>query len=111
MVRRTEAVGWALVGGVLVAFAVPWFLWGSGQIAFGLPLWLWWHIGWMGLAAMTFRTFTHRAWGVGVETGPVDAGSGSTDASTNIDASTDADTDTEPAEPKASVRAEAGGEH
>jgi hypothetical protein len=74
MVRRIEAYGWALVMGVLVVLAVPWFLWGSGQVAFSLPLWLWWHIGWMGLASVTFHVFTRRAWGIGIEAEGPDPG-------------------------------------
>jgi hypothetical protein len=72
MVRRIEAYGWALTMAALIALAVPWFRWGSGQVAFGLPLWLWWHIGWMGLASVTFYAFARRAWGIGIETDEAD---------------------------------------
>jgi hypothetical protein len=62
-----ERIVWSLVAVVLAALAIPWFLWRDGTVIAGLPLWLWWHIGWMGLAAVVFRTFANRAWGVGVE--------------------------------------------
>lgn len=66
MVPNAERAGWVLTFAVLVAFAVPWFLWGVDRVVAGLPVWLWWHIGWMGLAAIVFRLFTLRAWGLGV---------------------------------------------
>ncbi|WP_136718360.1 DUF3311 domain-containing protein [Halorientalis salina] len=62
-----ERIVWSLVAVVLAALAIPWFLWRDGTVIAGLPLWLWWHIGWMGLAAVVFRIFANRAWGVGVE--------------------------------------------
>jgi hypothetical protein len=82
MVRRTEAYGWALAIGILAVFAVPWFLWGSSRVAVGLPLWLWWHVGWMGLASVTFYAFARRAWGIGIEaeSSPTYGGAGSGDA-------------------------------
>ena len=60
----TRSLGWALVFGLLAAFSIPWFLWGSSRLVAGLPLWLWWHIAWMGVAALVFRTFATRAWGL-----------------------------------------------
>ena len=59
--------GWTVVALVLMALAVPWFLWGDAGTAFGLPVWLWWHVGWMGLAAVTFHLFTRGAWDRGME--------------------------------------------
>jgi len=67
MVERLEAYLWAVAFAVLVALAVPWFLWRDATVVAGLPVWLWWHIAWMGLAAVTFRLFARRAWGLGVE--------------------------------------------
>ena len=66
MVSNTERAGWVLAFATIVALAVPWFLWGVDRVVAGLPVWLWWHIGWMGLAALAFRLFTIRAWGLGV---------------------------------------------
>ncbi|MFC6835051.1 DUF3311 domain-containing protein [Halomarina ordinaria] len=66
---RTAAF-WAVVLFALVALGVPWFLWRDSTVVYGLPLWLWWHVGWMVLAAVVFRTFAARAWGVGIESGP-----------------------------------------
>ncbi|PSP98535.1 hypothetical protein BRC94_08500 [Halobacteriales archaeon QS_5_70_17] len=68
MGERSEAVLWSAVAVVLVALAVPWFLWDDGRVVAGLPAWLWWHVGWMALAAVAFRAFATRAWGVGIET-------------------------------------------
>jgi hypothetical protein len=59
-------VGWIVVASVLIVFAVPWFMWGVDVVVAGLPVWVWWHVGWMGLTAVVFWTFTRRAWGVGV---------------------------------------------
>ncbi|MFC7154074.1 DUF3311 domain-containing protein [Halomarina halobia] len=67
MIRRGVLL-WAVILATLVALGVPWFLWGDSTVAFGLPVWLWWHVGWMVLAALVFRTFARRAWGVGIET-------------------------------------------
>ncbi|RBI61641.1 DUF3311 domain-containing protein [halophilic archaeon] len=67
-----ESYAWAVAFVVLAALSIPWFLWGSSAVAFGLPVWLWWHVGWMAVVALTFRTFADRAWGVGVEAGHVD---------------------------------------
>jgi len=64
-----ESYGWAIAFVVLAALSIPWFLWGSSTVAFGLPVWLWWHVGWMAVVALAFRTFARRAWGVGVEGG------------------------------------------
>jgi len=54
---------------VLVVLAIPWFLWGNSQVVAGLPIWVWWHVGWMILAAVVFRAFAKRAWGIGIEDG------------------------------------------
>ncbi|WP_144905058.1 DUF3311 domain-containing protein [Halobellus captivus] len=62
MERQKTDYLWIGVFGVLVAFAIPWFLWGDARTWLGLPLWLWWHIGWMGLASLTFALFTRRGW-------------------------------------------------
>lgn len=70
MVSARERVGWALVFGTILAFTVPWFLWGNRQVIAGLPVWLWWHIGWMILAAVVFRLFAQRAWGLGITETP-----------------------------------------
>jgi hypothetical protein len=64
MASTVERYGWAVLMILLVGFAIPWFLWGDSRIAFGLPLWLWWHIGWMIVAAVVFRLFARRAWGL-----------------------------------------------
>lgn len=66
MVSNAERYGWAIVFGVLIAFAVPWFMWGASEVAFGLPLWLWWHVAWMALATGVFWLFATRAWGLGI---------------------------------------------
>jgi len=66
-ISRLEAVGWAMVGLVLVGLAIPWFLWGTADVAYGLPTWVWWHVAWLVLASVTFYAFASRAWGVGVE--------------------------------------------
>ena len=77
---RLRTLGWAAAFAVLVIFAIPWFLWGSSWVVAGLPVWLWWHIGWMILAAIVFRTFARHAWGLGVsvpsstDTGPRSGG-------------------------------------
>ncbi|WP_255148786.1 DUF3311 domain-containing protein [Halorarius halobius] len=68
---RVETFLWAAVLLTVAALSVPWFLWRSSAVAFGLPVWLWWHIGWMGVAAVTFYAFGKRAWGLGIE--PSDA--------------------------------------
>ncbi|WP_436900800.1 DUF3311 domain-containing protein [Halovenus halobia] len=65
-VSQFERYAWFGVFGVLVTFAIPWFWWGVERVLLGLPIWLWWHIGWMLLAAVSFWTFTQRAWGLGV---------------------------------------------
>jgi len=75
MVSRGERIGWVLVFGTIVAFAVPWFLWGNQQMIAGLPVWLWWHIGWMVLATVAFQLFARRAWGIGITETPPVAGS------------------------------------
>ncbi|MCQ4333802.1 DUF3311 domain-containing protein [Natronomonas sp. F2-12] len=64
MASMVERYGWAVLIGLLITFAIPWFLWGDSRTAFGLPLWLWWHVGWMLLAAVAFRLFARRAWGL-----------------------------------------------
>lgn len=69
MVSRAERYGWIVVFAALVAFSVPWFLWRSDAVAAGLPVWIWWHVAWMALAALVFRVFTRRAWGLGVREG------------------------------------------
>jgi len=61
-----RSIGWAGVFATLLALAIPWFLWGSEQLFAGLPVWLWWHIAWLGLAAIVFRVFVARAWGLWV---------------------------------------------
>ena len=63
-------MAWAGIFALLIAFAIPWFLWGSNRVVAGLPVWLWWHIGWMVLAAVVFRSFTRRAWGLGIVENP-----------------------------------------
>ena len=77
----TRSVGGALVFGLLVAFSIPWFLWGSSHLVAGLPLWLWWHIAWMGVAALVFRTFARHGWGLWVTDEPT--------AGTSIDGARD----------------------
>lgn len=67
MVDKWERSAWAAVAVVLVGLAIPWFLWRSATVVAGLPLWLWWHIGWIALTALVFRTFARRAWGLGIE--------------------------------------------
>jgi len=67
MPNRTESIAWAVVFALLIGLAIPWFLWGSATVIAGLPLWLWWHVGWMLLAALAFRVFAERAWGVWIE--------------------------------------------
>lgn len=67
MAHIREKYLWTLAFAVLIAFAVPWFLWRSAATVAGLPVWLWWHVAWMVLAALTFRAFAARAWGLGVE--------------------------------------------
>ncbi|WP_136689021.1 DUF3311 domain-containing protein [Halorhabdus amylolytica] len=69
MAPTREELFWISVGFVLSALAIPWFLWSSDAVVAGLPLWLWWHVGWMGLTAIVFYTFTRTAWGIGVEGG------------------------------------------
>ncbi|WP_458209707.1 DUF3311 domain-containing protein [Haladaptatus sp. NG-SE-30] len=69
MTNDVERFGWTVVFAVLIVFTIPWFLWGDGQVAYGLPLWLWWHVGWMVVVALVFRTFARRAWGLGIEEG------------------------------------------
>jgi hypothetical protein len=61
---------WIAAFVVLVTFSVPWFLWGTSTVIAGLPVWLWWHVGWMGVAAVTFALFTRHAWDrlMGVDT-------------------------------------------
>ncbi|QZA88299.1 DUF3311 domain-containing protein [Salinarchaeum sp. IM2453] len=59
-------VVWSIVGAILVGLAIPWFLWGVDQVVAGLPVWIWWHIVWMIVAAILFRIFVKRAWGIGV---------------------------------------------
>ncbi|MFB6133285.1 MAG: DUF3311 domain-containing protein [Halanaeroarchaeum sp.] len=61
-----RSLSWVAIFGLLLAFAIPWFLWGSSTVVAGLPIWLWWHVGWMGLAAVVFWTFSRRAWGLGI---------------------------------------------
>ncbi|MGM0397747.1 MAG: DUF3311 domain-containing protein [Halobacteriota archaeon] len=74
---NVRSVAWATAFALLVALAIPWFLWGSSRVIAGLPVWLWWHIAWMLLAAVVFRSFTRRAWGLWiVENPPDDSGSG-----------------------------------
>jgi hypothetical protein len=68
-----RSIGWALTFGLLVSLSIPWFLWGSSRLVAGLPLWLWWHIGWMALSALVFRTFARRAWGLWVPEGSAGA--------------------------------------
>lgn len=68
MVTRSE-VGWGVVFGVLVAFAIPWFMWGDATVVAGLPVWLWWHIGWLALASVAFALFARRDWGAFVGVG------------------------------------------
>ena len=63
-----RTLAWVSVFALLPALAIPWFLWGSSRMFAGLPVWLWWHIGWMVLAAVVFRAFTRRAWGLGITT-------------------------------------------
>lgn len=65
----TERYLWVVVFAVLIVFAVPWFLWGNDRVVAGLPVWIWWHVGWMAAAAITFRVFAGRAWGLGIEEG------------------------------------------
>jgi hypothetical protein len=60
---------WGVVAAVVVALAVPWFMWRSDAVVAGLPVWLWWHVGWMGLTALSFYAFARRSWGLGVEPG------------------------------------------
>jgi len=67
MVSKSEAVGWAIAGIVVVALAIPWFMWRDATVIAGLPAWLWWHVGWMVLAAAAFWAFARRAWGLGIE--------------------------------------------
>lgn len=69
---RFELVAWGIVAVALVALGIPWFLWGSSTVVYGFPVWLWWHVGWMVLAALVFRLFATRAWGIGIE--PVERG-------------------------------------
>ncbi|WP_049892623.1 DUF3311 domain-containing protein [Natronococcus jeotgali] len=76
--------GWIVVAIGLCALTVPWFLWGDATVVAGIPLWLWWHVGWMGLAALVFRLFARRAWGLGIE-----SGEGSSDGSTPPNAGVD----------------------
>lgn len=66
MQGRTASLTWAVVFAVLVAFAVPWFMWRDATVVAGLPVWLWWHIGWLGVTAVVFYTFSQRAWGLWV---------------------------------------------
>lgn len=61
-----EATLWAVTVALVVALAVPWFLWRDATVVAGLPVWIWWHIGWMGVASLTFYGFSRRAWGLGV---------------------------------------------
>jgi hypothetical protein len=72
MSERLTLALWSSVAVVLVALAVPWFMWGSDAVVAGLPVWVWWHVGWMGVCAVTFYVFTRTAWGVGVEREPVE---------------------------------------
>ena len=64
-----RSLAWATTFALIVALAIPWFLWGSSRVIAGLPIWLWWHIGWMMLTALVFRSFTRRAWGLGITSG------------------------------------------
>lgn len=66
MVSRVERYAWGAVFAALVVFSIPWFLWGDDTVSYGLPVWLWWHVGWMAIAAVAFRAFTKRAWGLGL---------------------------------------------
>ena len=70
----TRSIGWAGAFAVLLALAIPWFLWGSEQLVAGLPIWLWWHIAWLGLAAIVFRIFASRGWGLWVTDRPTGSG-------------------------------------
>ena len=69
MSDRTERIAWSVVAAVLLALAVPWFLWGDSTVVAGLPVWVWWHVGWLLLAAVAFRTFAARSWGLFVGPG------------------------------------------
>jgi len=64
MASRTKSYLWGAVFAVLMALAIPWFLWGNDTVVAGFPVWLWWHIGWMGVAAVTFAAFARDGWGV-----------------------------------------------
>ncbi len=67
---------------VLVAFSVPWPLWGVDRVVAGLPAWIWWHVGWLGLCSIAFRSFVRSgAWerGMGLD---APGGTGGTEAST-----------------------------
>ncbi|MFP4530809.1 MAG: DUF3311 domain-containing protein [Halodesulfurarchaeum sp.] len=68
-----RSIGWAGVFALLLGLAIPWFLWGSERLLFGLPIWLWWHIAWLGLAAIVFRVFATRAWGLWITDRPAAA--------------------------------------
>lgn len=70
MAHVREKYLWTLAFAVLIAFAVPWFLWRSDAVVAGLPVWVWWHVAWLVVAALTFRAFAARAWGLGVEPRP-----------------------------------------
>ncbi|MDZ7850294.1 MAG: DUF3311 domain-containing protein [Halodesulfurarchaeum sp.] len=65
-----RSIGWALTFLGLVGLAIPWFLWGSQRVVAGLPIWLWWHIAWLGFAAIVFRVFATRAWGLWITDRP-----------------------------------------
>ncbi|AOW79595.1 hypothetical protein HTSR_0395 [Halodesulfurarchaeum formicicum] len=62
-----RSIGWAIGFFLLAALAIPWFLWDSAAMAFGLPVWLWYHIAWLLLAALVFRHFTRRGWGLWID--------------------------------------------
>lgn len=77
---------WIPVFAVLVAFAVPWPLWGVDRVAVGLPVWIWWHVGWLGLCTLVFRSFVRSgAWERGMGVGTPDSGErgGGADAATD----------------------------
>ena len=69
MTELKRALLWTAVFAILVAFSVPWFLWRNATVVAGLPVWIWWHVGWMVVAAVVFRVFATRAWGIGIEEG------------------------------------------
>ena len=68
--RRSRDLVWIPTFAILVAFAVPWPLWGVDHVVAGLPVWIWWHVGWLGLCTLAFRSFVRSgAWERGMGLG------------------------------------------